>query len=176
MTASDSELVERLADGDEAALAELYDRHAGMLTGLARRFLPGEPEADDLVHDVFLEAWRRAASFDPERGSVRSWLALMIRSRALDRIRKAERRLRAPMPTTPRGEIPAPSRGIEARRLAKSLEDLSPEQRSIVEMTYFAGLTSREIAERLDVPVGTVKSRLRSALVALRRDVASRVS
>lgn len=171
MSQTDAALVRRCADGDPNALGELYDRHAVHMQGQARRFLGDDPEADELVHDVFLEAWRRAASYDPQRGSVRGWLVVMTRSRALDRLRRADRRLRGQMPAVV-GQVESnPSTVFSMERMARSLDNLSPEQRSVVELSYFSGLNSREISEQLGVPIGTIKSRLRTALAKLRAGV-----
>lgn len=169
----DRSLVEGLARGDASALAELYDRHAPVLGALARRILGSAVEAEDLVHDVFLEAWRHATDYDAERGSVRAWLVLRCRSRALDRRKSAPvSRTVSPADDTWLERVPddqAPSGlGPDEQVLRRLLLELPEEQRTVLWLGYFEGLSSSEIAERIAVPVGTVKSRVAAALGRLR--------
>ncbi|MCB9706745.1 MAG: sigma-70 family RNA polymerase sigma factor [Myxococcales bacterium] len=169
---SDATLVAAMARGDQAALAVLYDRHAGLLLGAARRFLGSTAAAEDLVHDVLLEAWRRAASFDPGRGSVRTWLLVRLRSRALDRLRRGQRgraALAALTATPATDAVGDPERGSEAARAREALASLPEGHRQVLELAYFGGLTMSEIADALGVPIGTVKSRSAGALSKLRR-------
>jgi RNA polymerase sigma-70 factor (ECF subfamily) len=169
---TDGDLVRKVANGDRAALGRLYDRFAAILLAVANRIV-GEPrEAEDLVHDVFLEAWRAAGDYDAARGSVRAWLLMRMRSRALDR-RKSPRQTRqvslAPeaMPDGPAtGEDP--SYAPDRTRVRRALAELPPEQRAVLELGYYEGLSSTEIAARVAVPVGTVKSRVAAALSKLR--------
>lgn len=169
---SDRELMSLVTAGDRRALAALYDRHAPQMLGLGSRILKNRGEAEDLLHDVFLEAWRKAGHYDAERGTVRTWLLLRMRSRAIDRLRSLTK-LReqtgfADEPRSgPEGERPNHiSDQVIARR---ALETLSEGQRTVVELSYFEGLTCREIAARCDIPVGTVKSRLSAAMQKLRQ-------
>jgi RNA polymerase sigma-70 factor (ECF subfamily) len=170
----DVALWRRVVEGDRRALAELYDRHGGLMLALARRILGGDGrEAEDLVHDVFLEAWRQAADFDAGRGSVRAWLVLRLRSRALDRKKSAgfarvdsldahtELGLRT-------GEGEDQSLSPDRERVKRALAELPAEQREVLLLGYFEGLSSSEIAERLGTPIGTVKSRVAAALSRLR--------
>jgi RNA polymerase sigma-70 factor, ECF subfamily len=164
----DTALVRAMADGDRAALAALYDRHAAALLGLAARIVRERREAEDLLHDVFLEAWRHARDFDPKRGKVRTWLAIRMRSRCLDLVRSArvsrnagDAGLAAIMDDR---EPASPDRELVRRALGA----LGPEQRQAIELAYFDGLSCSEIAERIAIPVGTVKSRLAAALRGLR--------
>ncbi len=166
-------LVQAMADGDAESLGRLYDRHAPRLIALGLRVLGHRDEAEDLVHDVLLEAWRSAPDFDPARGSVRTWLAMRYRSRALDRLRSAGRARAVsledagvPERAAPEGEDPA--LGADRERLGRALASLPEAQRRVLELGYFEGLSSSEIAERLAVPVGTVKSRVAAALAKLR--------
>ena len=173
-SSDDRALVAAAARGDSSALAALYDQHAPTLLALARHILGGRTEAEDLVHDVFLEAWRRAADYDPERGSVRAWLALRTRSRAIDVLRSA----RVGRTVSDGGEtwsaddlLPAAEDAeLAPDRVAvrKVLTELPEEQRTVLLLGYFKGLSSTEIAERTGVPVGTVKSRVLAALTKLR--------
>jgi RNA polymerase sigma-70 factor (ECF subfamily) len=169
----DEALVRAIANGDTRALSTLYDRHAPIMLGLARRIVGGKPEAEDIVHDVFVEAWRRAADYDEQRGSVKAWLLLRTRSRAID-FRKSAGVAR----TVPAGdgawlstladpradESEAPDRA----RLRRVVATLNVEQREVLLLGYFEGLSSSEMAARVGIPVGTVKSRVAAALSALR--------
>ncbi len=168
----DTLLVQAMADGDRRALGQLYDRHAGALRALAVRMLRDADAGHDLVHDVLLEAWRCAADFDPARGAVRTWLCLRLRSRALDRLRSARARREvlhaAPGDDRPARAGDAPDLAPDRRRVRAALGALPTAQRAVLELGYFEGLSSTEIADRLDVPVGTVKSRTRAGLEKLR--------
>lgn len=169
--ASDEALVAALAAGDERAMAALYARYAPLLHAVGLRVLGHPREAEDLLHDVFLEAWRSAGQFDPARGTVRAWLVTRMRSRALDRRRSAgwSRGVGldhgGPEPAAPPVD---PGAGAEGARLRGAVLGLPPEQRAVLELAYFDGLSSTEIAERLGVPVGTVKSRTAAAMARLR--------
>lgn len=165
----DSELLAAIGGGDRSALAELYRRHAAYLMGLAMRFLGDQREAEDLLHDVLLEAWQRVAQFDPERGTARAWLATRVRGRALDRLRVRKRRSFEPPPERVAPEDP----GLDAdrRRAHTAVARLSDVQRETIELAYFEGLSCSETAGRLGVPVGTVKSRLAAALSTLRKEL-----
>jgi len=167
----DAALVARMAAGDQKALSELYDRHSGILLGLAIRIVRERRDAEDLLHDVFLEAWRAAKDFDPKRGRVRTWLAIRMRSRALD-LKKSARVSRnagdAGLETMV-DDSPAtsPDHGV----VRAALIALGPEQRKVLELAYFEGLSCSEIAERVAIPVGTVKSRIAAGLDRLRSQV-----
>ena len=168
---SDELLLQAVACGDRQALGALYDRFAGEMLAVGKRFLGGAREAEDLVHDVFLEAWHRARHYDRTRGSVRTWLMLRLRSRALDWLRSARRDALVGFEET---KIePAASAEPElawrgSRELHGGLADLPTEQRVVLELGYFAGYSHAEIALRLDIPLGTVKSRMTRAILALR--------
>jgi len=169
---ADEELIDGLAGGDRNALASLYDRYAGLLLALARRIVGDLREAEDLVHDVFLELWRQAGDYDRARGSVRAWILMRLRSRALDR-RKAPRVSRQvgleemPLETD---EVPLEDPALAPDRAAvrRALAELPAEQRHVLELGYYEGLSSSEIAARVAVPVGTVKSRVAAGLAKLR--------
>jgi RNA polymerase sigma-70 factor (ECF subfamily) len=170
---SDVEVVRAMARGDRAGLAELYDRYAGTLLALVRRIVGRGPEAEDILHDVFLESWRHSADYDPARGSVKAWLLLRARSRSLD-VQKSARvsKQAKSLPDDWLSQLGDPNRdttaGADRARLRAALGGLSPEQREVLLLGYFEGLSSTEIAERVGVPVGTVKSRVAAALAALR--------
>ncbi len=178
---SDQALVERMARGDSEALGLLYDRHARLVLALVRRIVRVAAEAEDLVHDVFLEAWRRAAGFDAGRGSVRTWLALRARSRALDHVKSAAVQRNVALGES---ELAVLSSDLGAAallapdltRVRRAVLSLPEEQRQVVMLGYFEGLSSTEIAERMKTPVGTVKSRVAAAMARLRAALAEEAS
>lgn len=168
--AEDVGLVRAVAAGDRSALGELYDRHHSVLMAVGMRIIANRQETEDLLHDVFLEVWKRAHTYDPKRASVRSWLLLRMRSRALDRVKSARMARRRPMDQAPTETHDATaSRDVDASRIPGWMESLSREQRDVIALGYFEGLSCREIGETLDIPIGTVKSRLASALRVLRK-------
>jgi len=172
--ALDAALVAKMAAGDRQALAEIYERHASILLGLAIRIVRERREAEDLLHDVFLEAWRSAKDFDPKRGRVRTWLAIRMRSRALD-LQKSARVSRNAGDgglelLVDDGDKTTPDHA----RVRAVLAELGPDQRRVVELAYFEGLSCTEIAERIEIPVGTVKSRIAAGLERLRIGMAGR--
>jgi RNA polymerase sigma-70 factor (ECF subfamily) len=143
--------MERLADGQLPAFEEIFNRHSGAAFSLAYRICGRRSVAEDVVHDAFLSLWRNAALYDPERGSVGTWLLSVVRARAID----ARRRVRV-------------SGGRnKARHAYGALEVLSPEQRQVIELAYFDGLTHRQIAELLELPADAVKGRMRVGLQTL---------
>ena len=171
----DESLMAAAAVGDESALGELYDRHAGAMLGVALRILRLRQDAEDLVHDVFVEAWQKAADFDAGRGSVRSWLLLRVRSRGVDRLRSLSSARRRGLfgdgeGATEAAEAPvAPVwDGPDRERARKALDRLPDAQRTLVELAYFEGMTCSEMAAHCAIPIGTVKSRLSAALGKLR--------
>jgi RNA polymerase sigma-70 factor, ECF subfamily len=169
--ADDASLVRAMAGGDRDALARLYARHAGVLLGLAIRIVRERKEAEDLLHDVFLEAWRCAKDFDPKRGRARTWLAIRMRSRCLDH-QKSARVSRnagdAGLEVVPdESEKTTPDHG----RVRAALAELGADQRRVVELAYFDGLSCTEIAAKLAIPVGTVKSRVAAGLTRLRERI-----
>lgn len=164
---SDVELVARMVRGDRLAVALLYQRHQGPLFGLARSMLRSSAEAEDLLHDVFLEAWRHSADYSAERGTVRAWLILRTRSRALDRLQSAARTRTAVALDPPPAEA-APAELVDQTRLRQLLAQMPHAQQQVLLLGYFEGLSSADISERLAIPIGTVKSRTRAALETLR--------
>jgi RNA polymerase sigma-70 factor, ECF subfamily len=170
----DAELVASIARGDRGALASLYDRHSAVLLGLAMRIVRDRREAEDLLHDVFLEAWRSAKDFDPKRGRVRTWLAIRMRSRALD-LQKSARVSRNAGDAgldllVDENQHASPDHA----RVRAALADLGADQRRVLELAYFEGLSCTEIAERISIPVGTVKSRIAAGLDRLRNGLSRR--
>ncbi len=173
----DETLLRSIADGERSALGQLYDRHASAVLQVALRFLRSRQDAEDLLHDVFVEAWGKAADYDAARGSVRRWLLVRTRSRAIDRLRSLQAARRYAMAEAASADPPlAPAPGWDAfdrDRARRLLRELPEAQRTLVELSYFEGLTCAEMAERCGVPVGTVKSRLSAAVGKLRRSLAA---
>lgn len=168
----DAALVQRMALGDNTALGALYDRYAGVLYAVGLRILGDTQSAQDLVQDVFLEAWKKSGDYDPTRASVRTWLILRARSRALDRVVSAPNRRNISLDSADVPEPIAPAMGLDgsgdSERVMAAMATLSTEQRQVLELTFFRGLSSGDIAREIGVPVGTVKSRLRAGLNGLR--------
>ena len=175
--AADRKAIAAVKTGDRPALAELYDRYARQMLGVAYRILGNRRDAEDLLHDVFIEAWQRAGSYDERRGSVRAWLLLRVRSRAVDRVRALAVAQQHAMARAHEGRgrdaaDDQPDRAADGARARRALQGLSEEQRSAVQLAYFEGQTCREIAARCEIPVGTVKSRLSAAIANLRKQLA----
>jgi len=168
-TLTDVHLMERAGCGDVAAFAEVYDRHASAVLALLRRVLGSTADAQDVLHDVFLEAWRSVRAYEPARGSVRAWLMVRARSRALDRRARAARQ---PDAHANADALPATADRLQPteQQLAvrQALAKLSLDVRATLELTYFEGLTAPELSARMQVPEGTVRSRLNRGLDALR--------
>lgn len=173
----DRVLMARIEARDADALAELYDRYAGRLLGLSRRILGEGGEAEEVLQEVFLFAWRAAPSFDPARGNVLTWLMIATRSRSIDRLRarrpasRPETRSLEEVTEPPAGldDVEADSVGRQWESLCRAaVGELPPDQRRVCELAYFEGLTHQEIAERTSTPLGTVKTRVRLGLMKLR--------
>jgi RNA polymerase sigma-70 factor (ECF subfamily) len=171
----DRGLVEGLGRGNRDALGALYDRHAPTLLATGLRMLGTEREAQDLLHDVFLEAWEHAREYDPTRGSVRTWLLVRLRSRALDRMGRIERTRSRPLEEL--AELAAHTvsddeqggESLDRMAVRQALAQVDGDVREVLELTYFRGLTAREIGASVGIPVGTVKSRLARGLHVLER-------
>jgi RNA polymerase sigma-70 factor (ECF subfamily) len=178
--AADRAAIERMARGDHDALGEIYDRHSRLVYSLALRIVRDQSDAEDVVQEVFSQAWRLAARYDAARGTVLGWLLTLSRSRAIDRVRSRKAR---PEPTSdellletlPATLVPADEQlawAGQATRIRTALEGLSALQRQAIELAFFEGLTHAEIAERLELPLGTVKTRIRQGLLTLRERLA----
>jgi RNA polymerase sigma-70 factor (ECF subfamily) len=183
---SDREMLAQAARGDQHSFGLLYDRLSTPLYSLAVRMLGDSSEAQDALQEVFLQIWRRAATYDPAQSSVFSWAVLMTRSRVIDRLRARGRRLRVIATSTDdvTAEIaPAAASGTEsaadtagrneeAVRVRLNLTKLPAEQREAIELAFFNDLTHHEIAAQLDQPLGTIKARIRRGLLKLREGCA----
>jgi RNA polymerase sigma-70 factor (ECF subfamily) len=171
--AGDAAVVGRLAAGDAEALASLYDRYARLVYSLALRILEDTAEAEEVVQDVFSQAWTQASRYDAARAPVAAWLLMMARSRAIDRrrSRRAAPVAAAELPDV-RDEAPAPDAQAltaeQVTRLKRALGELPLAQRLAIELAYYGGMTQSEIADRLEQPIGTIKTRIRLGLRRLR--------
>ena len=170
-------LLSRIAGRDARALASLCDLAGGAVYGVCRRILRDPADAEEAAGDVFLQVWQKADRFDPERGEALTWLLTLARSRAIDRLRSRAAAQRHETELDERHEAPSVEPGPEARSslsqratlVRNALGELPREQREVLELAYFEGLTHAEIAERLAQPLGTAKSRIRLALQRMRR-------
>jgi len=170
-----SGLVTRAADGDQSAMADLYEASSAMVFGLALRILGDRDAAEDAVVEVYAQAWRDAASFDSERGEASAWLLTITRSRAIDSLRSRRREIAGETieaASRVAFEGPGPeetSSETQRRKLVRSaLATLRPEQREAIELAYFFHFSHSEIASRLGQPLGTIKTRIRLGMIALR--------
>jgi RNA polymerase sigma factor (sigma-70 family) len=169
---SDEALIALVARSDDAALAELYDRYGRVAYGLAFRVLRDRSLAEDAVQEAFLAVWRTAARFMPERSKASTWLLTLVHRRAVDHVRREERRRAAPLEAAPQetGETTEEAAwfSLERERVHEALRNLPDQQREALELAYFGGYTQSEIAERLGEPLGTIKSRMFNGLTRLR--------
>jgi RNA polymerase sigma-70 factor (ECF subfamily) len=175
---ADAALVRAVAEGSAEALATLYDRHASAVYGLARRVLTRQEDAEEVVQDVFAQIWRDAPRYDADRASAAGWIMMLARTRAIDRLRARRARPDQHLGVEPEQAPPLAATAADPEHVAMSSEaarkvraafDALPEQlRSLVELAYFQGLTHSEIAGQTGVPLGTVKTRLRTAVASLR--------
>lgn len=171
----DRELAARLTSGDESALAEIYDRHVGLVLGLAKRVLGDETRAEDVTQEVFVYLWEQPHRFDPTRGTLRSWLGVLAHHRSVDRVRSDVRRERGESRVEPVDAVTLSATEVDdelsgawlAGRVRDALDQLPHEQRDAVVLAYFGGRTYRQVATELSIPEGTAKSRLRLALAKL---------
>ena len=170
-------LVEQMAQGRQDALARLYDETSSILNGLLLRILERPEDAEEVLLDVYMKAWKYAARYSDKRGSVQAWLMIMARNAAIDRIRQKRAQPRTlafepestPEPQSADASPEAQTAERERRRRVQLvLNELPPEQREVVELAFFGGLTHAELAERLREPLGTIKSRIRMGLLRLR--------
>lgn len=179
--AADRQILGRMAAGDESALAALYDRHATPVYSLALRIVRRPEDAEDVVQQVFTQAWRSSGRYDAARGVVAAWLLMMARTRALDFLRRRNPARAGVSDDAGLAAIPDPEPSVEyavatreqVERVRSAIDALPDEQRLAVELAYYDGLTQTEIAARTAAPLGTVKTRVRTALQALRAAMAA---
>ncbi len=174
-TRTDADLLVAAGQGDEVAFSELYDRVAPQVVGIARRVLRDRALAEEAAQEVLVEVWRKAARFDPERGSASGWIATLAHRRAVDRVRseqaardrddRASRRDHQPSHDVVADEV---TTRLEHWQVRQALVQLTDRQREAIELAYYAGHTYRDVASVLGIPEGTAKSRLRDGLMRLR--------
>jgi RNA polymerase sigma-70 factor, ECF subfamily len=183
-TTADANLMRQIATGDRVAFANLYDRFSGPLYATAIRILSDSAEAQDVVHDAFVALWEKAATFDAGRGNAFSFAVTLLRNRAIDRLRMRRRRSELLATSAPSdlgydqaGEKSADDSAVradDALSVRRAVAQLPIEQQRALELAFFAGLTQEEIAQKLSEPLGTVKARIRRALLKLRATLAPR--
>ena len=173
-------LVQRVATGDQSALATLYDTTNRLVYGLVLRVLGDVSSAEEVLLDVYTQVWRQAANYDSNRGAPLAWLTTIARSRAIDRLRSGWQDQRRKESLDVLGDAPAGTASPEEMTVAserqkfvrEALNSLTPEQREVIELAYYSGLSHSEIAAKLNQPLGTVKTRTRLGMMKLREALA----
>jgi len=180
---ADADLVRRIAAGDSLALGELYDRFCGLLLTLSRRVLHDTGDAEEVLQEVFVQVWKQAGRYDTRRSSVSTWLVLITRSRSIDRLRSRQVKdrtltsLKQEKPrdhTSPEGQQ-AVLMQQRRKRLGEELGVLPAEQRQVLELAFFQGMTQSEIANSTGIPLGTVKTRTLLAMRKMRKALESEI-
>jgi RNA polymerase sigma-70 factor, ECF subfamily len=170
-TSPDLALVTGLKAGDQGAMAQLYDRYSSVVYAVALRVLGDTGAAEDVLQEVFLQLWRKPSAFDSARGSLGTWLAVITRNRAIDFLRK--RRPETDIEDVVLSTAPDLAGDADRSRCAEKvrgvLGDMTPAQRNALEMAYWEGMSHSEIADKTGEPLGTVKTRIRSGLITLRK-------
>ena len=174
-TRTDIALLDRIVARDERAVGELYDRHNRLVFGLILRILRDRSEAEEVLQEVFVLVWTRAETYNVALGPPAAWLVRIARNRAIDRLRSNNVRLRAvesaPMPEPAQSPESSAALSQRQRAVRQALDSLPPDQRVLIEHTYYMGLTQSELAERFKLPLGTVKTRVRTGMTALREQL-----
>ena len=171
----DIRLIARVVARDSTAVGELYDCHSRLLYGLILKIVRDRSEAEEMLQEVFVQVWTRADTYNVQLGTPIAWLVRIARNRAIDRLRANTVRIRtaeaAPLP--PPAETPERRAAMseQERAVARALDALPPDQRQLIEHAYFSGLTQSELATRFGLPLGTVKTRVRTGMMTLRRDL-----
>ena len=173
-----TDLIHRTARGDEDAFAQLYDALAGAVYGIVLRVLRDPAQSEEVAQEVLVEVWRQASRYEAGRGSVKAWVLTVAHRRAVDRVRSAqassdrEERAGRVETTRPYDEVTEEvEKRLEVEQVRRALHRLTDLQREAVSLAYYGGYTHREVAELLDVPLGTVKTRLRDGLIRLRDEM-----
>ena len=172
---SDMALLDRVIARDASAIGDLYDRHSRLLFGLIVRIVRDRSEAEEVLQEVFVQVWTRAGTYNEALGVPVAWLVRIARNRAIDRLRANTVRARTAEATPPPAPVESPETHAamteQRRTVARALDTLPPEQRQLIEDAYFLGLTQSELAERFSLPLGTVKTRIRTGMLSLRREL-----
>jgi RNA polymerase sigma-70 factor (ECF subfamily) len=174
-TAELGQLLRLASRGDQQAFAQLYDATSARVFGLAVRIVRDPAQAEEVAQEAFLEIWRTASRFDPDKGSAQAWMLTIVHRKSVDRVRSAEASTRRDTTYEQRNQTiehdstaDAAHASIEARRVRNAMESLTPVQREALELAYFGGYTHTEVASMLDLPVGTAKTRIRDGIIRLR--------
>jgi RNA polymerase sigma-70 factor (ECF subfamily) len=172
---TDSMLMSRIRAGDEDALATLHDRYASVVYSVALRVLGETTQAEDILQDIFIQLWRNPQRFDSSRGSLGAWLAVIARHRAIDQLRRRrpESDIEDVVISVDTRLEQSTDRNLAIAKVRAAVERLPVEQRQPLELAFFRGLTHSEIADKTGEPLGTIKTRIRSALLALRKALAA---
>jgi RNA polymerase sigma-70 factor (ECF subfamily) len=171
VSTNDEALMSAMRSGDESAMGALYDRYSGLVYSVALRVLGDTGAAEDILQDIFIQVWRNPAQFDSRRGNIGPWLAVIARNRAIDVLRKRHPEddiADTPISITPDMAGDA-SRNQVMEKVRSALTTMPAAQRTALEMAYFEGLSHSEIAEKSGEPLGTIKTRIRSGLLTLRK-------
>ena len=171
---TEAELIARIRSGDESAMAMLYDRYSGLVYAVALRVVADTGAAEDVLQDIFMQLWRNPGAFNAARGRLAPWLAVIARNRAIDHLRKRrpETELEDVVVAVEPDLADGAFRAQVVERVRGELAAMPAEQRKCLELAFFEGLTHSEIATRTGEPLGTVKTRIRSGLIALRKTLA----
>jgi RNA polymerase sigma-70 factor (ECF subfamily) len=173
----DIELLRQIAAGDRSAFGEFYDRHSVLMFSVASRILNDPGDAEDVLQEAFVQIWEKAGNFNPKLGKPSSWAAILVRNKAIDRIRGSQRRTRLAQEAGMEMAIAAEANDSanekvqghdQAKLIHSAIVELPAEQRNAIELAYFSGLTQNEISEKLHEPLGTEKARIRRGLLKLR--------
>jgi RNA polymerase sigma-70 factor (ECF subfamily) len=173
----DIELLRQIAAGDRASFAEFYDRHSTLMFSVACKILNDTNEAEDVLQDTFMQIWEKASKFDSKLGKASSWAAILVRNKAIDRIRASQRRTRLAEEAGAEQATTAPITDTanenlygheKAQMIQSAIGELPTEQRQAIELAYFSGLTQDQISKKLNEPLGTIKARIRRGLLKLR--------
>jgi RNA polymerase sigma-70 factor, ECF subfamily len=174
-TRTDIALLDRIVARDEPAVGELYDRHNRLLFGLILRILRDRSEAEEVLQEVFVLVWTRAETYNVTLGPPAAWLVRIARNRAIDRLRANTVRLRAvesaPTPDAPATPESSAALSEQQRAVRRALDTLPADQRVLIEHAYYLGLTQSELADRFELPLGTVKTRVRTGMLSLRQQL-----
>ncbi len=167
-------IAERFRAGEESALSELYDQHSDLVFSLILRIVRDEGEAEDVLQECWVEAWRRRTQYEPARGSFAAWIVVMARSRALDRVRRRDSRdLKLELAQLETAPVPSTDESLErdetSRQVREALDTLEPKRREAIELAFWDGLSHSKISDALDQPLGTVKSWVRSGLHEMKK-------
>jgi RNA polymerase sigma-70 factor (ECF subfamily) len=175
---ADQEMMRRLVTGDEAAFASFYRRFAPGLFSMIYEILQDQKEAEDVLQEAFVQMWKKASTYDPNRSGLFTWAVMISRNKAIDRIRARQRRARTIEAATVETEAAGPKyaeqanellgHGEERTRIRRALSSLPDAQRDAIDLAFFRGLTQLEISSKLGAPLGTIKARIRRGLLALR--------